>query len=482
MGEPAPQSLDLASYIANLSADIKGLVYSSSWTAQALFRALTPLAKQFILRIIYADGGVHQDTMQLWLRPAAQGLHLRTMHQLHQLSVLQTDQRGFVQLNADFKRCLIAALSGRDQGVSDATQQQYQGPPPVRQLSEQAARQWQAVLLFILDSEGSFDLPLGSSSNGFSIQDLLVSAGLVVLEGRRHELTPEGLKYLLQPTPDQVWLLLRQYIQAAEQTSGKELASTLSFLMQLSFRRVWQPYPLAGLTPREQDIAGHMCQLGLVATCKQDGASFFCATPLAASLCGGSGAAGQSDAAGDASSKGGGGASALESSGYIIVETNFRVYAHTSNPLQRRVLARLMRTDCLLPNLYVGTLTRETFMEALEAGLGAEDVTNFLRAHAHPQVASRVVAVPENVQDQLLLWQAETQRVTRQAATYYSKFEDDELFAATLHTAQGHGSVLWWYRQEANPEASFILIKRSGHEALKNFIVEYKKQRQQRQM
>jgi hypothetical protein len=68
----------------------------------------------------------------------------------------------------------------------------------------------------------------------------------------------------------------------------------------------------------------------------------------------------------------------------------------------------------------------------------------------------------QNVQDQLLLWQAETQRVTRQAATYYSKFEDDELFAATLHTAQGHGSVLWWYRQEANPEASFILIKRSG--------------------
>lgn len=51
--------------------------------------------------------------------------------------------------------------------------------------------------------------------------------------------------------------------------TGKELASTLSFLMQLSFRRVWQPYPLAGLTPREQDIAGHMAQLGLVATCKQ---------------------------------------------------------------------------------------------------------------------------------------------------------------------------------------------------------------------
>lgn len=31
----------------------------------------------------------------------------------------------------------------RGQGVSDANQQQYTGPPPVRQLMEQAARQWQ---------------------------------------------------------------------------------------------------------------------------------------------------------------------------------------------------------------------------------------------------------------------------------------------------------------------------------------------------
>jgi hypothetical protein len=32
--------------------------------------------------------------MQLWLRPAAEGQHFKTMQQLQQLSVLQTDQRG----------------------------------------------------------------------------------------------------------------------------------------------------------------------------------------------------------------------------------------------------------------------------------------------------------------------------------------------------------------------------------------------------
>jgi hypothetical protein len=33
----------------------------------------------------------------------------------------------------------------RGQGVTDAGQQQYQGPPPVKQLMDQAAKQWQVM-------------------------------------------------------------------------------------------------------------------------------------------------------------------------------------------------------------------------------------------------------------------------------------------------------------------------------------------------
>jgi hypothetical protein len=160
--------------------------------------------------------------MQLWLRPAAEVQHRATLHQLHQLSVLQTDQRGYgterqlcycccclqhyiltilcslqdcaaqrrlqkmsysssvwqasvpsiLLQYSHWRRCLPQHSSGvlqqqqhmqhpactgrqmdcehsccvnvrRGQGVSDVSQQQYQGPPPVRQLMEQAARQWQ---------------------------------------------------------------------------------------------------------------------------------------------------------------------------------------------------------------------------------------------------------------------------------------------------------------------------------------------------
>lgn len=62
MGENAQQSLDLASYIAHLEPGVKQQVFASSWTAQALFRALSPLAKQYILRLVYVDGGVSTGT------------------------------------------------------------------------------------------------------------------------------------------------------------------------------------------------------------------------------------------------------------------------------------------------------------------------------------------------------------------------------------------------------------------------------------
>eukprot|EP00879_Flechtneria_rotunda_P023323 GHRR01024672.1.p1 GENE.GHRR01024672.1~~GHRR01024672.1.p1 ORF type:complete len:306 (+),score=114.27 GHRR01024672.1:880-1797(+) len=302
-----------------------------------------------------------------------------------------------------------------------------------------------------------------------SIQALLQAAGLVIVHGRRHEFTADGFRYLLKGTNEQVWVLLREYIKTAEQASGKELASTLSFLMQLSFRRVWQPYPLADLTPHEQEIASHMAQLGLVHTFVQDGAGYFCVTPLASSLCGGSSSS--------AAAAGPAGIDNAHNAAYIIVETNFRVYAHTSDPLQRRVLSRLMRTDCLLPNLYVGTLTREVFLDALELGITAADVTTFLQQHAHPQVARRMPAVPENVQEQLVLWETETRRVVSEAATLYNKFEDDELFLASSTHAQSLGLMLW----VDNITRSFA-IKRLGHEAMRGFIVEYKAQRARNQL
>ena len=72
-----------------------------------------------------------------------------------------------------------------------------------------------------------------------------------------------------------------------------------------------------------------------------------------------------------------------------------QVYAYTTSALQSAILRLFVRCEAILPNLFVGTVTRESVLGALKCGLSAEDIVGYLRSHAHPQVTARVPVVPE---------------------------------------------------------------------------------------
>ena len=59
------------------------------------------------------------------------------------------------------------------------------------------------------------------------------------------------------------------------------------------------------------------------------------------------------------------------------------------------------RTDALLPNLYVGMITRESISRALDSGISAEMIIGYLDQHAHPNVANKLPCVPSVVTDQV---------------------------------------------------------------------------------
>lgn len=71
-----------------------------------------------------------------------------------------------------------------------------------------------------------------------------------------------------------------------------------------------------------------------------------------------------------------------------------RVYAYTTSPVQQSILRLFVRCDALLPNLFVGTLNRESVKSALEVGISADQIVGYLRQHAHPRVATKVPIVP----------------------------------------------------------------------------------------
>jgi hypothetical protein len=48
------------SFIVALPAETRSVLYQSTWTCQALFRALGPLAQQYVLRLLYVNTPVEQ--------------------------------------------------------------------------------------------------------------------------------------------------------------------------------------------------------------------------------------------------------------------------------------------------------------------------------------------------------------------------------------------------------------------------------------
>ncbi len=71
-----------------------------------------------------------------------------------------------------------------------------------------------------------------------------------------------------------------------------------------------------------------------------------------------------------------------------------QVVAYTSSPLKRAILNQFVRCDVILPNAFVGTLTRESVTNALQAGIDHEMIIRYLTQHADPHTATCTPVVP----------------------------------------------------------------------------------------
>jgi transcription initiation factor TFIIH subunit 4 len=64
----------------------------------------------------------------------------------------------------------------------------------------------------------------------------------------------------------------------------------------------------------------------------------------------------------------------------------------------------------------LGNITRDSAKAAFRLGISAQQIIGFLTTHAHALPAKNNPVIPENVSDQLKLWQAEKKRYTCQDA------------------------------------------------------------------
>ncbi len=68
---------------------------------------------------------------------------------------------------------------------------------------------------------------------------------------------------------------------------------------------------------------------------------------------------------------------------FLIVETNFKVYAYTNSPLERAILEFLFEIEYIFPGLIIAHITRKSLRNVFRRGVCATKVLNYLSMHVH---------------------------------------------------------------------------------------------------
>lgn len=213
----------------------------------------------------------------------------------------------------------------------------------------------------------------------------------------------------------------------------------LSFLFMLGSLELGQDYSTSTLSPTQLQMLEDLTAFGIVYRSSATASTFY-PTRLAVTLTSDSGALISSNPSELSAHTSSGGATAK---GFIIVETNYRIYAYTNSLLQIAVLSLFCKLTTRFPNLVSGKLTRASISRAIQTGISADQILTYLDAHAHPQMQKSVPFLPPTVTDQIRLWELEGERLECTDGYMLKEFPSEKDYRDSVKYAEDLGVLIW---------------------------------------
>ncbi|KAF9979122.1 RNA polymerase II transcription factor B 52 kDa subunit [Modicella reniformis] len=335
-------------YLETLPLQTFNRLYQKPATCLAIFRLLPPLGKQIIMSSLYVDTPIPVDDMKLWFKGKT-GLakHKEAMKRLQALHIF-SEERGNYTMNTIFVEQFRNALTGggNSQSFGLATSTPDKHHVDVAFLDDYATKQWEAILHFMVGTtegrppcKGVLNL-LGRSGLMTGGPDTIpqsdnMDARDYASQMARHDfgvpkITRKGFQFLLQDINTQVWAFLLQYLNMAE-SLNMDLVEVLTFFFQLGSLELGNDYSSETLTPTQTHLLEDLKAYGIVYQRKRGSRRFY-PTRLATTLTSGTpvmlgshtNAAKHSAAASRKTEE-----EEEDDHGFIIMETNYRMYAYT---------------------------------------------------------------------------------------------------------------------------------------------------------
>ncbi|EKM57798.1 uncharacterized protein PHACADRAFT_171015 [Phanerochaete carnosa HHB-10118-sp] len=448
----APSHLLLA-FLQSQSQNTLTRLYQRPSSCLSIFRLLGPLERQIVMNLLWLESSIPASTMATWVPHEVRKTYENSLSILSRLHILPQSAVKLA-LNPTFKTSLRHAIIGGGSSGSfgvPATRDEKHSSPSIEVLDAYALERWETILHYMVSS-GIATRP----SQG--VLFLLQRSGLMAsIHGGSLQITSLGFQFLLHSPHAQLWELLLQYLHMVEERQ-MDLVEVLSFLFMLSTMELGREYSVEHLSPTQTAMLEDLRDYGIIwqrrATSKR-----FCPTRLATTL---------TSSSPPLPAAGGVSASA-HGQGFIILETNYRLYAYTDNPLQIAVLNLFVTLKSRYPNLVVGAITRESVKKALTNGITADQasrqIISYLTTHAHPQMRKNKPLLPVTVQDQIRLWELEKNRMKSQEGYLYTAFASQADYEYVLNYAKQLGVVLW---ESSGRRCFFGTLE--GHPNIRGFI------------
>ncbi len=217
---------------------------------------------------------------------------------------------------------------------------------------------------------------------------LLVMSRLVRIDNRHCEITPEGFKFVMKKPEEQVSTLVMKYIELSHDYK-RDIVNVYKTIFALTLTRYEDLYRV-GSTADITSILEDFDDLGLVSLIERGGGSgrLFKISYLLSQFLGIKTASTSGGGGGGLVDLGSGeqlvGARGLvdETERFLIVQTNYKVFAYTESRLFLAILQLFLNIEIKLPGLVIGSLTHKSVRNAFLKGIRAKDISNFLDARS----------------------------------------------------------------------------------------------------
>lgn len=408
-------------------------LYKNPSACLSVFRLLPSLAKHFVISFLYYSESLPLLNFDQLVKENSRSKQAEALDRLCRIHIFEKKD-DHVHLTDNFRNEFqVALIGGKDHnsfGIPCLTLDKKH--VDISFLDSYAKKKWEVILHFMMGT-GIEKIPEDH------ILSLLHYSGL--MSGSNYndmKITNSGFQFLLQNINSQIWTLLLQYLNMIEDMKI-DVVEVLQFLFMLGSLELGQSYLVSSLTPIQINILENLKDYGIVY--RRKSSKRFYPTRLATVLTSNAEAF-----APDSNIKNTiyyNTDSVNTDKGFIILETNYRLYAYTDSPIQIAVLNLFTHLHLRFSNLVVGAITRNSVRQAFMNGITAEQIISYLTTYAHPQMRKNTPVIPPTVNDQIRLWEMERNRLKATEGYLFRDFNSNSDFELALKYANELNVVVW---------------------------------------